>query len=657
MVGNLEVMDDNTRIDGKLTRDDSGTIILNGGYYTERPDGRYLDPESGLKSIPGDYTIEGTTYFYHVTQSDVTPAEIAPDDAPTVSTEGVEIAADEEADKETARTIVDQFANMDNTSFLIGGTGIKAAIFDVAGKTDRTKVLQTQYPIVTTDEKGKETIKEGGNKTPLDALRELTPNESLTNERVTIFVQSYMKVELTKVTISSEESFKGAELEMDITPMYRLVATTTPNDIKLDDNAVQLGYSQELTVNKPTTVRLPLPEDFDALLFASPAYVRHYDREYWCKLESSGQNNFIAFTVDHFSRFVVSDRSTAVATINVEDHYTNLQAAFNALRDGDTITTLVSGTVTIDRELTFYVDGPSADAVTIQCALGYQMTKSGTYPILYTITRVPVTPPSIPGIGGGSSGGSSSVGGSVSNPSFSPEWDIQGEGTAEVFPARASGGERVSIFTSPAAGWRLASLSVTDSRGRDVRVSGAAFTQPGLPVTIHVVFERREETAPTMNFADVSTGDWFYHHVQYVVENGLMNGTNATSFAPNATSTRAMLWTILARMDDESIGGANWAEQARAWAMRAGVSDGTNPNGTVTREQLVTMLYRAAGEPEVSGTLSAFADANSVSTYARTAMAWAVQNGIVSGVGGNRIDPLGSATRAQLAAMLQRYAA
>ena len=156
-------------------------------------------------------------------------------------------------------------------------------------------------------------------------------------------------------------------------------------------------------------------------------------------------------------------------------------------------------------------------------------------------------------------------------------------------------------------------------------------------------------------FTDVSEGSWYFEYVQYVVSHGLMEGTSATTFEPEATMTRAMVWAVLARVDGEEISGAGWQSAAREWAVSNGVSDGTDPNGLVTREQFATMLHRYAGEPEASGVLDAFTDAASVSGWAREAMAWAVENGIVTGVTATTLAPQGTATRAQAAAMLMRF--
>ena len=172
---------------------------------------------------------------------------------------------------------------------------------------------------------------------------------------------------------------------------------------------------------------------------------------------------------------------------------------------------------------------------------------------------------------------------------------------------------------------------------------------PDGPVTVSVTFGNG------LPFVDVSAGQWFYDYVEYVYANGLMNGTSATTFEPNANMTRAMVWAILARVDGETVTGESWQTAARTWAMANGVSDGTDPNGLVTREQFATMLWRYAGEPASTYSLALFTDANSVSGWADTAMAWSVERGIITGMTDTTLVPQGSATRAQCAAMLMRF--
>ncbi len=149
--------------------------------------------------------------------------------------------------------------------------------------------------------------------------------------------------------------------------------------------------------------------------------------------------------------------------------------------------------------------------------------------------------------------------------------------------------------------------------------------------------------------------NWYADAVKYVTDKGLMNGTDDNQFSPSATTTRAMLMTVLARYaGEDTTGGATWYEKGMNWAKAKGVSDGTNPNANITREQLVTMMYRYAGSPKADGKLDSFSDAASVSTYAADAMQWAVANGIVNGSNG-KLNPQNNATRAEVAAILMRF--
>ena len=219
-------------------------------------------------------------------------------------------------------------------------------------------------------------------------------------------------------------------------------------------------------------------------------------------------------------------------------------------------------------------------------------------------------------------------------------------GTIRVNPSNGSAGTLITVTATPDEGYELAYITVDGEK-----ITGNTFRMPDKSVTVSAVFVPIE-----FPFTDVKSGDWFYDYVAYVCSNGLMDGTSATTFEPNANMTRAMVWAILARVDGETVTGANWVETAREWAMSEGVSDGENATDYVTREQLATMLWRYAGEPASSYSLSAFTDAANVSGYAATAMAWAVEHGIISGVADTTLVPQGTATRAQCAAMLMRFA-
>lgn len=217
-------------------------------------------------------------------------------------------------------------------------------------------------------------------------------------------------------------------------------------------------------------------------------------------------------------------------------------------------------------------------------------------------------------------------------------------------------GSEVTLTVTPDEGWRLGSLSAVDSSGAQLALRSLgggkyAFTMPGGKVTVNAVFVRGEG----LGFTDVAPGAWYYDAVAYVSENGLMNGVDTGIFDPDGSLTRAMVWTILARIEGaDTEGGETWYAKARDWAMEAGISDGTDAMGAITREQLVTMLWRSRGEPVVDFLLTA-RDADSISSWAYEAMRWAVSEGIIEGDENGFISPAATATRAQAAAIIMRF--
>lgn len=160
------------------------------------------------------------------------------------------------------------------------------------------------------------------------------------------------------------------------------------------------------------------------------------------------------------------------------------------------------------------------------------------------------------------------------------------------------------------------------------------------------------------SFTDVPAGSWYEDAVNYVSEKGLMNGTSKNGFSPNATTTRGMIVTILARVEGVNTNGTSWYAAGQKWAMDNGISDGTNMPGVITREQLATILYRYAKQKgydvSKSAALTGFSDADKVSGYAAEAMQWAVAEGLLQGSNG-KLNPQGSATRAQVATILMRF--
>ena len=236
-------------------------------------------------------------------------------------------------------------------------------------------------------------------------------------------------------------------------------------------------------------------------------------------------------------------------------------------------------------------------------------------------------------------------------------------GRVTVSPGRADKGDTVTITVKPDEGYVLDELTVTAKDGGSVKLTWkddnkCTFTMPGSQVTVEAAFVKDDGQQPAagLPFVDVTTSDWYYDAVEYIYENDLMNGTSANTFSPFVTTSRAMMLTILARYDGvDTSTGSTWYEAGAVWAIAEGVSDGTNLEANLTREQLVTMLWRYAGSPEAEGNLSGYPDSASVSDWAVNAMIWAVDNGIITGNGVGALDPQGTATRAEVATILMRF--
>ena len=222
--------------------------------------------------------------------------------------------------------------------------------------------------------------------------------------------------------------------------------------------------------------------------------------------------------------------------------------------------------------------------------------------------------------------------------------------TVKVELPKNSGDTKVEIPVSNVKPGTVAVLVHAD--GTEEIVKNSLPTEDGIQLTIN--------GGATVKIVDNSKGfidtqdHWAKDAIDFVSARGLVNGMSATIYAPNNSTTRAQLWTILARQADTDLtGGSVWYEKAQNWAKTKGVSDGANPNAAINRAQMVTMLYRAAGSPEVSITTT-FTDVPADSYYAK-AVAWAVENGITTGVGGGRFDPNSTCTRGQIATFLYRY--
>lgn len=472
-----------------------------------------------------------------------------------------------------------------------------------------------------------------------DAVTESAQNAIINRVEEALKPEDKVVVEIT-VSLTADKADLTTEDKMYVSYKAEPVAKVIVNgEDKAENIAVPNDYLDGQTLIE---VRLPIPADLE------PQEIMHIaddgTRERY--LNGSGftvEDGCAVLHVKHFSTFVLNGQLTVAAKIG-ESEYGTLQEAVNAAKSGDTIVLTqdcdekisVSGkSVTID------LDGHTYDKDKITLGSRCSMSVSDDK---ITITY------SAPSGGGSSSSSSGDYTVSVENSKH---------GTVTVSPKRADKGDTVTITVKPDNGYELDELTVTDKDGDTVKLQSKGgnkytFTMPGSKVTVEATFTlEKEENLP---FADVAEDYWAVEEITWAYENGYMNGVSAERFAPGSTVTRQQLWMVLARLT--GFNPSNMTE-AQHWAVESKISDGSNPGGALTRQQMVTILYRWAQQMgyDVSGRadLSAFPDNASVAAYATEPMTWAIAEGIISGTTEGLLNPAGTATRAQFAVILYRF--
>ncbi|MGI6181967.1 MAG: S-layer homology domain-containing protein [Agathobaculum sp.] len=271
-----------------------------------------------------------------------------------------------------------------------------------------------------------------------------------------------------------------------------------------------------------------------------------------------------------------------------------------------------------------------------------------------------------------SSGGSSSS-------TYAITVDKMENGAVSASAKYASRGRTVTLTVSPDKGYELDELTVTDKNGKEVKLTDKGngkftFEMPASKITVQAVFVKADvKPEPVSGFEDVKTTDWFAEEVAYVVDKGMMNGITKTTFAPNATTTRGMIVTILHRLEKEpaaaeaaftDVADGKYYSAAIDWAAANGIVKGVSetkfaPDTVITREQMAAILYRYAQYKgyDVSKTakLDEYKDGVEVSAYATNAMQWANAEGLITGKTSVTLVPKGSATRAEVATILMRF--
>lgn len=357
---------------------------------------------------------------------------------------------------------------------------------------------------------------------------------------------------------------------------------------------------------------------------------------------------------------------TATCTVSVTD-----SSAQPTAEVGSTITVngtaVTSGTASVPINLNV-----GSNTINIVVSDGAS-TLTTAYAII--VTRAASSSGSIDG--GFSDGGG---GGSSSSSDYLINVDQSTGGRVTVQPGRADRGDLVIITVDPNTGYALDALIVRDSSGNLISVAQQSdtrytFEMPSSRVTIEATFTRisQDHTPSSLPFTDVAASAWYYNAVEYVYERGMMAGVENNLFSPNATTTRAMIVTILYSLENRPSSGSmnftdvpagQWYTSPIAWTAANGIVGGYGdgrfgPNDTITREQMAAILYRYAQfkgyDVSNTGDLSRYTHAGQVSDWTRTGIGWANAQGLITGNTATTLNPIGSATRAEVATILIRF--
>ena len=579
------------------------TMEISGGYFTTDPSkylATYTDAQKKYiaKAVTGDYK-------FHVELADANDLQVVP-------VAGATAAPSKDELKNNKDIPSDQVDNIVTAAKAVSAPEISKAAQEVAANiSDNSNTLDKQYQ---------------------DAAKNEVPNQEK------IEVRTYLDVE--------PKAYNESAYTLDITPKYDVVVVGTKDGAA----AEKVVASDTLKVTNATNVSIQLPADFVAN--TDTLYVQHKGHEYDAAVTANNGVYTANFTnPDGFSEFTISKTSQSVAKVG-NNKYTTFQDAVNAVENNGTIE-IVGG----NKDYTATISG-SSKTIKVKNSLtgenikvtvnGESKTIKPSEDATFTYTK-----PSSSSSGGSSSG----------KTTYKVTTSAVNNGGVNASPSSAEKGATITITLSPDKGYKLDKLTVTDGSGKTVSTVKKSdtvytFTMPASAVKVGVSYVKATETPSKTKFNDVSANDWFASAVDYVTGKGMMNGTAANTFSPKANTTRGMLMTVLARhAGEDTTGGSVWYEKGMNWAKANGVSDGTNPQVNITREQLAAMLYRYAalkGRDLTAGENLNFTDASDVSAYALPALQWATGEKILTGSNG-ALNPQATATRAHLAAILHRY--
>ena len=614
--GPIEVLKDN-----QVSTNKTGSISISGGYFTVAPSAAYLDTDKVV--IPSTEPGYLFTIGEKATNTTVEP---------TTGNPVVNSSISNSTDKVTAETVGASIKDTNNVLSAAANEAVKNV--SEQDQTAAKAALKTALP-------------------------------SVLDDSIKIYAETYLKVTPTSVGKNSDNAITS--ITMDIQPMYRIVASTKTDGQNFDfdgsdKNALVLPNSEKPLNIQSMEISLELPSTF-TVNPNNQVYVQHKGHEYIATVTTGENSKKIAtFTnPDGFSTFTITTEQTAEATLNGVN-YTSFQDAVNAANKGDVITVLkdnLSATMSgSSRTITVKNDSAASINVTVN---GDKQTLQSNSSHNFTYTRPSSSSP-------GSSGGS------ISAPTtYAVNVNAATNGAVAADKKTASKGTTVTVTASPSKGYVVDAVKVVDKDGKDVAVTGKdgkyVFTMPASAVTVTGSFKAETPAPVALPFTDVKSGNWFYDAVKYAYAQGLMTGTSATTFAPNGTMNRAMIVTVLYRLEKSpAVTGASkftdvpagqWYSDAVAWAAANKIVNGYDettfgPMNAVTREQMAAILfryeqYKGLENVTLEENLNRFPDQNKISAYAIPALQWAVGQKIINGNADGTLDPTGTATRAQVA--------
>lgn len=484
------------------------------------------------------------------------------------------------------------------------------------------------------------------------SLVDVDKNGKITgNKTVTIVKETYLDVNVIKFDVSGEDP----AVTMDITPKYNLIATVADKDPRNDSNSVTIASAQPMKITAATNVSVTLPEAFKG----KKVYIDHNNGNNFY-IATANEDGKIEFTTNGFSPFTFALKNQDVVAEVNGNAYKTLQEAANAADYGDEITVVKNTNLDLNFAATksVKVTNKTTDKITVKFnGVNKEVTKDATETFSYTKSS------------------------SSSRTTYNVITSSINNGGVNVSSSSAAKGATITITLSPDKGYKLDKLTVTDNSGKSISTTKKSdtvytFVMPASQVKVSVSYVKDDASVvkPVAGFDDVAAAAWYADAVKYAVDKGMMNGVGNNKFAPDGVTDRGMIVTILYRLENEptasaasftDVASGAYYANAVAWASANSIVTGYGngkfgPNDPITREQFASILYRYAQYKKYDVSVGedtnilSYTDAQSISSYAVSAIQWACGAGVMNGSNG-RLSPKSGATRAQAAQLLMNF--